>query len=571
MDRSASSSDDPTGTTITSTSSNEQLVDTVSDLKGAKNLSPLLTEPKVPLGNVVVLIRDAELTARPKGNNAATFKMCVGINVERRSMQTTPCNTLSRHWDERFEFPVTETCFDMELSIWCSSFDILSNQDTFLKAQYVMHEIALTDLEQKPNTYVDYKADIGGKGKPFATITFAVKFKPAPNPFVPMERMLLDDKTVLNTMLDLTESSDKPNSVVAEALNYFFTYTGSMDSLLKTCIQKEVNAAESAETLLRGTSLSMEIISQFVQLHGSGYLLSIIGPLVRPLLLKTTLDVELDPVRMTKAKDEKELKRTQKTLSEVCEKFLKKIISSHGDLPAPIRQLCHWIDEAVEKRFSGHSHTALGGILFLRFICPAIVAPEHAGLFKSSSEIPSNVRRVLILVTKILQNLVNQVEFGEKETHMVCMNKFLQSNQKKCSEYYLKLLKDKFVSPSPELYLRRVPDWVYKEIHDWLMARKDEIRVRLKTAKEQSSFDESLTKIVFKSPVRRASLRLVNSGQADVIDRAALSSDLVMVRQEATTKAVTTTTTANHNEKSSPPPSAAATHDKTLLNSAPIE
>ena len=69
--------------------------------------------------------------------------------------------------------------------------------------------------------------------------------------------------------------------------------------------------------------------------------------------------------------------------------------------------------------------TALGAFIFLRFISPALVSPETIDI-----ELPSDntaIRRGLLIITKIIQNLANNVRFG-KEVHMMCFNDFLQSN-----------------------------------------------------------------------------------------------------------------------------------------------
>ena len=87
--------------------------------------------------------------------------------------------------------------------------------------------------------------------------------------------------------------------------------------------------------------------------------------------------------------------------------------------------------------------TALGAFIFLRcvptnpssanfstdawhrFISPALVSPETIDI-----ELPSEnvaIRRGLLIITKIIQNLANNVRFG-KEVHMMCFNDFLQSN-----------------------------------------------------------------------------------------------------------------------------------------------
>jgi len=51
----------------------------------------------------------------------------------------------------------------------------------------------------------------------------------------------------------------------------------------------------------------------------------------------------------------------------------------------------------------------------------------------------SKDRRNLILLTKILQNLANQVEFGIKEEFLVCMNPLIISYQDRTIEYLTKV------------------------------------------------------------------------------------------------------------------------------------
>lgn len=45
------------------------------------------------------------------------------------------------------------------------------------------------------------------------------------------------------------------------------------------------------------------------------------------------------------------------------------------------------------------------------------------------------------MITKVLQNLSNDVEFGAKEPYMTKMNDFVQANRDKLSKFYDKLLK----------------------------------------------------------------------------------------------------------------------------------
>lgn len=84
------------------------------------------------------------------------------------------------------------------------------------------------------------------------------------------------------------------------------------------------------------------------------------------------------------------------------------------------------ISTAVLPRFQEAKYTAVGAFIFLRFFCPAIVAPEVEGLVTT---VPSKeMRRGLLLIAKVIQNLANNVLFGAKEPYMFSLNDFLTQN-----------------------------------------------------------------------------------------------------------------------------------------------
>jgi hypothetical protein len=65
------------------------------------------------------------------------------------------------------------------------------------------------------------------------------------------------------------------------------------------------------------------------------------------------------------------------------------------------------------------------GFLFLRFLCPAILAPQ---IFHLVPEAPQgDAQRALVLVAKVMQNLANGVEFGKKEAFLEPLNKWLRA------------------------------------------------------------------------------------------------------------------------------------------------
>jgi hypothetical protein len=79
---------------------------------------------------------------------------------------------------------------------------------------------------------------------------------------------------------------------------------------------------------------------------------------------------------------------------------------------------------------------SVGGVMFLRFFCPAIVAPRSFDLI--NEKLSPQLERGLVLVTKVLQNLANMQLF-QKEPYMNDLNPFLQTNMS-----HIEALFDKF-------------------------------------------------------------------------------------------------------------------------------
>ena len=90
------------------------------------------------------------------------------------------------------------------------------------------------------------------------------------------------------------------------------------------------------------------------------------------------------------------------------------------------RYVCHYLAKAAEKKYPESTHTTVGSFIFLRFFNPALVAPDSENLCKPIDN--PKIRRALLLVTKIVQNLANDVLFGAKEPYVMIMNDFLNEH-----------------------------------------------------------------------------------------------------------------------------------------------
>jgi len=63
--------------------------------------------------------------------------------------------------------------------------------------------------------------------------------------------------------------------------------------------------------------------------------------------------------------------------------------------------------------------------LFLRFLCPAILSPGAYGLLDTPNH---DASRPLVLISKLIQNVSNGIEFGGKESYMIGANSFITNN-----------------------------------------------------------------------------------------------------------------------------------------------
>ena len=95
--------------------------------------------------------------------------------------------------------------------------------------------------------------------------------------------------------------------------------------------------------------------------------------------------------------------------------------------------------------------------MFLRFINPAIVSPFEMGIVEKQP--PQNIKRGLMLMSKILQNIANHVEFS-KEQHMVCFNDFVRSNFEAGRRFFIQVnyfdsKSDEEIKPGSEIVKKK--------------------------------------------------------------------------------------------------------------------
>eukprot|EP01114_Cavostelium_apophysatum_P003995 TRINITY_DN1412_c0_g1_i1.p1 TRINITY_DN1412_c0_g1~~TRINITY_DN1412_c0_g1_i1.p1 ORF type:complete len:1016 (-),score=160.34 TRINITY_DN1412_c0_g1_i1:852-3899(-) len=249
-----------------------------------------------------------------------------------------------------------------------------------------------------------------------------------------LEELLIQDNLDLAfTISRITQITDADK--VAKAMVIIFNENDKILPLMEAFINEEVRTAEQAGTLFRSSSIVSKMFKFYSRLIGLPYLYITIGPEMDELIAEE-LGLEVDPDKMEEGTDLDEMRWTLMAQSQ---KILKAVLNSIEDCPPQFRQLFAHVKVSVAERFPENINTTIGGFIFLRFFCPAVSSPEAYGIVE---EAPSaSARRLLILITKVLQNLSNDVEFGSKEPYMTKMNDFIQSNRGKLTKFFDQLVK----------------------------------------------------------------------------------------------------------------------------------
>lgn len=185
---------------------------------------------------------------------------------------------------------------------------------------------------------------------------------------------------------------------------------------------QEVQVSDCMQTLFRGNCLASKIMSHCFRTFGSNYLKQLLKPHIDT--STTSISYEID---FTRLEEDGDIDANRNNLLKLTKQILDSIHSSSGDFPPQLNSMCICLRQVLCKKYPNSSTNlkAVGTVIFLRFINPAIVSPYEAGIVERQP--PPKTMRGLMLVSKILQNIANNVEFS-KEEHMLPFNDFVRAH-----------------------------------------------------------------------------------------------------------------------------------------------
>ena len=217
---------------------------------------------------------------------------------------------------------------------------------------------------------------------------------------------------------------------VSGCLVRIFVANDCSREVVHSLIKEEVrNHRESFMTMFREDNLRIKTISNYFKLVGKPYLRRILSPII--------LNIEKNNKKLIKQHNNSSnnsinhiinnynnninnnnnnhnnnsssnltLEKNSPLILEITDLVIQKL-NENVTCPAYIRIACFQIKEELTIKAPEIIVPSLGNLLFLRWIGPALVQPQEYGVIDFNPSFES--KRILILVAKILQSIVNGI------------------------------------------------------------------------------------------------------------------------------------------------------------------
>jgi hypothetical protein len=269
------------------------------------------------------------------------------------------------------------------------------------------------------------------------------------------------DRTFVQALAKVTTATEL--DVIGRSLIYVSHANGRSAEMLQFFCNETVRAAASENTIFRADNLATKMFKFYSKLVGSRYLYYTLVKLIlelntvaederkrqadrKELTLEVensvsilNIEMEVDPTHLDPTKNI-DTDASSLQLALFCQKVFTAIRTNTDRVPPELRNVFMKLDDIINERFGSQDavYKAIGGMMFLRFICNGITNPHYYGLLEG----PPNpiAQRQLILIAKLLQALANMSQRRENK-FMETMFEFIDKNVQKMKELYDDVLK----------------------------------------------------------------------------------------------------------------------------------
>ncbi|KAJ5066074.1 ras gtpase-activating protein [Anaeramoeba ignava] len=222
---------------------------------------------------------------------------------------------------------------------------------------------------------------------------------------------------------------------LSQTLFDFIEQFGVTIDFIRMVISQQILMTKGPEYLFRANDVSTKLISKYAVLYGKDYLIKTLSPTIKS-ICKSGLNFEIDSYV---ERDPMALKQNTENIRKYYYEISKAIFDSAHEAPKGFYILCEHIKTEICQRFSDSKDflTPIGGFIFLRFFCPAILLPQSFGIL--DEEPSDSASRGLLLLSSILQNVASGKTFGTNREYMQPFNDDISANLKNREMFFTKL------------------------------------------------------------------------------------------------------------------------------------
>jgi ankyrin repeat protein len=185
-----------------------------------------------------------------------------------------------------------------------------------------------------------------------------------------------------------------------------FEWLGVIGNGVEFLFRSHIADCSDPTLLFRANTLASLMGSLYVKRSCTNYLRYLISRIYNAV----SEFMKEHPTGMSDLDDDGPSEVTNMLFERLCTNVWGIVTQSTSMCPTPLRRLAYCIRESVSKRFLESADAAVGGLYFLRFLCPALIAPETMDEFLPMEVAREPFRRVVVSLTKILQNIANQTK-----------------------------------------------------------------------------------------------------------------------------------------------------------------
>ena len=244
-------------------------------------------------------------------------------------------------------------------------------------------------------------------------------------------------------------NSSNQNEVLAAIMKLNSAGHASIKILSELMEDEFRHHANDTNAILRCNGSVEKMLTHYGRNECDDFITEMMRPVIQEVAASQGQSVlDVSPAALNAFSDEERLQVVPKRVAQV-EKMLVLVLDRMEACWSRFpRGACAVSFELFNKAVAiGHTSplSIVGGFILLRLINPVVISPELHGLLP---EAPSpTLRRNLILLSKILQALSNNVLFGEKESHMIAYNPILEEHCQRMQKLYQVLLVDRELHP----------------------------------------------------------------------------------------------------------------------------